>query len=125
MTTSVELVVVERLGVRIGLPAGRIAAVDDLPPGACSAALQQRLGQPPPQDDERCFGLRVDATSGQTVVEVAGRVSIATVPAEDIAPLPALLSGIAPITAVVFADDEASVLVLDVDAAVAHARAAR
>jgi hypothetical protein len=124
MTAAVELVVIERLGVRLGLPAERVAAVDDLPARECSAALQQRLGQPPPQDDERCFELRVDVAGGQTVMAVAGRVSIATVLAEDIAPLPPVLAGIALISAVVFADD-ASVLVLDVDAAVAHARTAR
>jgi hypothetical protein len=124
VTAPVELIIVERGGVRLGVPAVRIAAIADLPRAERGAQLQQRLGQPPLADDERCFGLRVDAPGGDTTVAVAGRVSIATVPAADIAPLPALLAGTAPIAAVVF-DGEASVLVLDVDAMVAHARAAR
>lgn len=118
---SVELLVIERAGVRLGVPAARVAAVADLPEGVRSARLQQRLGQPPLADDERCFGLRVAAPGGETVVTVAGRVSIASVLEAEIAPLPALLAGVAPVTAVVFGDD-APVLVLDVDAIVAHAR---
>lgn len=124
MTAPVELIIVERGGVRLGVPARRVAEVADLPHGERGARLQQRLGQPPLTDDERCFGLRVEAPGGETVVVVAGRVSITTVSAADIAPLPALLAGAAPVAAVVFAG-EASVLVLDVDAMVAHARAAR
>jgi hypothetical protein len=46
------------------------------------------------------------------------------VPADEIAPLPELLAGVAPVAAVVFSGDN-SVLVLDVDAMVAHARADR
>ena len=128
MTAPVELIIVERGGVRLGVPADRIAAVAALPAGERGARLQQRLGQPPPADDERCFELRVqlrgESPGGEAVVAVAGRISIATVPADDIAPLPALLAGAAPVTAVVF-DGDASVLVLDVDAMVAHARAAQ
>jgi chemotaxis signal transduction protein len=117
-----ELIIVERDGVRLGVPAHRVAAVADLPHGERDARLQQRLGQPPLTDDERCFGLRVEVPGGEIVVAVAGRVSIATVPTADIASLPALLAGAAPVAAVVFAGD-ASVLVLDVDAMVAHTRA--
>jgi hypothetical protein len=125
VTAPVELIVVERGGVRLGVPAGRVAAVADLPRAERGAQLQQRLGQPPLAEDERCFGLRVEAPGGDAVVAVAGRVSIATVQAADIAPLPALLAGTAaPVVAVVFAGD-ASVLVLDADAMVAHARAGR
>lgn len=124
MTPRVELVVVERCGVRLGVPANRIVAVADLSHAERSAELQQRLGQPPLADHERCFGLRVEVAGGETVVPVAGRVWIAGVPAAEIALLPALFASAAPITAVVFAGD-ASVLVLDADAMVAHARAAR
>lgn len=120
----VELIIVERGGVRLGVPAGRIAAIADLPRAERGVQLQQRLGQPPLADDERCFGLRVDAPGGDATVAVAGRVSMATVPAADIAPLPELLAGAAPVVAVVFAGG-ASVLVLDVDAMVAHVRAVR
>jgi len=120
----VELIVVERSGMRLGVPARRVSAVADLPPAERGAQLQQRLGQPPLADGERCFGLRVDAPGGAAVVPVAGRVSIMSVPADEVAPLPALLAGAAPVTAVVFAG-EVPVLVLDVDAMVAHARAAR
>lgn len=118
---SVELLVIERAGVRLGVPAARVSAVADLPTEHRSARLQQRLGQPPLTDDERCFGLRMTASGGETVVAVAGRVSIAAVQEAEIAPLPALLAGVAPVTAVVF-DDDAPVLVLDVDSIVAHAR---
>jgi hypothetical protein len=121
----VEMLVIERGGMRLGVPAARVAAVADLPAAACAPRLQQRLGQPPLTDGERCFGLRVQVPGGETVVEVAGRVSIAAVPETEIAPLPALflgVLGVAPVTAVVFAAD-APVLVLDVDAMVAHARA--
>ena len=122
MTAPVELIIIERGGVRLGVPARRVAEVADLPHAERGARLQQRLGQPPLTDDERCFGLRVEAPGGDAVVAVAGRVSIATVPAADIAPLPVLMAGAAPVAAVVFAG-EASVLVLDVDAMVEHARA--
>jgi len=124
VTAPVELIIVERSGVRLGVPARRVAAVADLPPAERGAQLQQRLGQPALADGERCFGLRVDASGGQTIVAVAGRLSLATMAADDIAPLPPLLVGAAPVVAVVF-DGESSVLVLDVDAMVAHARAAR
>lgn len=122
MTAPVELIIVERAGVRLGVPASRVAAVADLPPGMRSVVLQQRLGQPPLTTGERCFGLRLDTARGETVVTVAGRVSIASVTDDDIAPLPALLAGAAPVHAVVF-DGDASVLVLDVDAMIEHARA--
>jgi hypothetical protein len=122
VTAPVELIIVERAGMRLGVPAGRIAGVADLPGAERGAQLQQRLGQPPLSDDERCFGLRVEAPGGDAVVAVAGRVSIATVPADDIAPLPPLLVGAAPVTAVVFSG-ATPVLVLDVDAMVAHVRA--
>ena len=121
MMGPIELIIVERGGVRLGVPAVRIAAISDLPPAERTARLQQRLGQPPLGEDERCFGLRVDAPGGDAVVAVAGRVSMAAVPAADIAPLPELMAGVAPVTAVVFAEG-ASVLVLDVDAMVAHAQ---
>ncbi len=125
MTPPVELIVVERGGVRLGVPARRVTAAFDLPRAERGAELQQRLGQPPPADDERCLGLRVEAPGGDTVVAVAGRISIATVPAADIAPLPALLAGAAaPVAAVVFGGD-GPVLVLDVDAMIVHARAGR
>ena len=88
MTAAVDLVIVERGGVRLGVPARRVAAIADLPPSERGAQLQQRLGQPPPADDERCFGLRVEAPGGDAVVAVAGRVSVTTVPASDIVPLP-------------------------------------
>ena len=120
--SAVELVIIERGGVRLGVLSRHVAEVAHLPAAARGARLQQRLGQPPIADDERCFGLRVEATGGATVVAVAGRVSVASVPAEDIAPLPPLLAGVAPVTAVVFGG-EAPVLVLDVDAMVEHARA--
>ena len=122
---TVELVIVERGGVRLGVPAGRVSAIDDLDDMASterSARLQQRLGQPPLADAERCCGLRVDGPGGGAVVAVAGRVSIAAVSADEISPLPELLMGVAPVTAVVF-DDDAPVLVLDADAMVEHARA--
>jgi hypothetical protein len=121
VTAPVDLIIVDRGGVRLGVPAGRIAAIADLPRAERSARLQQRLGQPPLSDDERCFGLRVEVSGGDTVVAVAGRVSVATVPAADIAPLPPLLAGGSVVAGVVF--EEAPVLVLDVDAMVAHARA--
>ena len=123
MTASVDLLIVERGGVRIGVPAGRISAVSDLPRREAAAHLQRRLGQPPLAEDERCFGLRVETAGGQAMVDVAGRVTVATVPAGDIAALPSLLASSAgPVGAVVF--DESPVLVLDPDAMVAHARAA-
>jgi hypothetical protein len=122
VTAPVELIIVERDGVRLGVPAGRIAEVAALPRAERGAALQQRLGQPPLADDERCFGLRVEGPGGDAVVAVAGQVTIATVAADEIAPLPKLLAGAAPVTAVVFSG-AAPVLVLDVDAMVAHARA--
>lgn len=122
MTAPVELIIVERDGVRLGVPADRIAGVAALPDAQRGAALQRRLGQQPLADEERCFGLRVEAPGGDTVVAVAGRVSIATVAADEIAPLPKLLAGAAPVTAVVFSG-ATPVLVLDVDAMVAHARA--
>ncbi len=123
MIAAVEMIIVERGGVRLGVPAARVAAVADLPPAERSATLQQRLGQPPPADDERCFGLQVEAPGGAAMVAVAGRVSVASVPAADVAPLPPLLAGAAsPIVAVVFSGD-APVLVLDADAMAAHARA--
>jgi len=122
VTAPVDLLIVERGGVRLGVPAGRVAAVADLPPDERGAGLQQRLGQPPLADGERCFGLWVEMPGGPAVVPVAGRVSVAAVPAADIAPLPALLACAAPVAAVVFSG-EAPVLVLDVDAMVAHARA--
>jgi hypothetical protein len=124
VTAEVDLIIIERGGVRLGVPAGRVAAVADLPRAEHGAGVQQRLGQPPVGDGERCFGLRVPVPGGDAVVAVAGRISIATVPAADIAPLPALLACAAPIAAVVF-DAASSVLVLDVDAMVAHARAAQ
>lgn len=123
MTESVDLLIVERGGVRLGVPAGRISAVADLPRREAGGHLQRRLGQPPLGEGERCFGLRVDMPGGATVVDVAGRVTVATVPAADIAALPWLLASSAvPVVAVVF--DENPVLVLDPDAMVAHARAA-
>ena len=123
MTGPVELIIVERGGMRLGVPADRVAEIAALPWD--EALLQQRLGQPPPTEDERCFALRVmraGALGGDDVVAVAGRVSIAEVPADEISPLPELLAAAAPVTAVVFAGDN-PVLVLDVDAMVAHARA--
>ena len=124
MTTPVELLVIERSGVRLGVPAARVAGVAELPVVDCDARLQQRLGQPPAAEGERCFGLRVEAPGGESVVAVAGRVSMAAVQEDEIAPLPALFAGLGPVTAVVFTAD-APVLVLDVDAMVAHARAER
>ncbi len=122
MTEAVELIVVERDGVRLGVPAARVGAIVELPRADWGAELQERLGQPPWADGERCVGLWVEAPAGDAVVAVAGRVSIATVPAGDIAPLPPLLAGpAAPVVAVVFAG-EAPVLVLDADAMAAHAR---
>jgi chemotaxis signal transduction protein len=125
VTEPVELIIVERSGMRLGVPAGRVAEVAALP--WADTLLQQRLGQPPLEDDERCFALRVvrtDAPGGEDVVTVAGRVSITAVPAHEIAPLPELMAGVAPVAAVVFSGDN-PVLVLDVDAMVAHARADR
>jgi hypothetical protein len=122
VTASVDLLIIERGGVRLGVPAARISAVADLPRREAGAHLQRRLGQPPPADGERCFGLRVEMPGGVAVVDVAGRVSVATVAAAEIAALPSLFAGAAAlIVAVVFA--EAPVLVLDPDAMVAHARA--
>jgi chemotaxis signal transduction protein len=123
VTAPVELLIVERGGMRLGVPAGRVAEIAALP--WADSLLQQRLGQPPLADDERCFALRVprsDAPGADDVVAVAGRVTIEVVPADEIAPLPELLSGIALVTAVVFSEAN-PVLVLDVDAMVAHARA--
>jgi len=122
VTEQVELIIVERGGIRLGVPARRVTVVVDLPGVERGATLQERLGQPPPADEERCFGLWVEVPGGSAEVVVAGRVSITAVPAADIAPLPPLLADAAPpVSAVVF-DGEASVLVLDVDAMVAHTR---
>jgi hypothetical protein len=117
VTAPIELVIVERGGVRLGVLAGRISAIDDVPEAKRGARLQQQLGQPPLGEDERCFGLRIAGPSGESVVSVAGRVTIATVAADEISPLPDLLSSVAPVTAVVFGED-APVLVLDADAMV-------
>lgn len=123
MIAAVEMIIVERGGMRLGVPAARVTEVADLPAAERGAVLQQWLGQPPLGDDERCFGLRMEAPGGAAMVAVAGRVSVASVPAADVAPLPALLAGAAsPIVAVVFSGD-APVLVLDADAVAAHARA--
>jgi hypothetical protein len=123
-TVSMEILVIERGGVRLGVPAFRVAGIAELPVAECDARLQQRLGQPAAAEGERCFGLRVLVPGGESLVAVAGRVTIAEIGEDEIAPLPALFAGIAPVTAVVFTAD-APVLVLDVDAMVAHARAER
>jgi len=124
VTMPMELLVIERGDVRLGVPAARVAGISDLSVAECDARLQQRLGQPPAAAGERCFGLRVQVPDGESLVTVAGRVSISAVREDEITPLPAIFAGIALVTAVVFAAD-APVLVLDVDAMVAHARAER
>jgi chemotaxis signal transduction protein len=123
VTAPVELIIVERGGMRLGVPAARVAEIAALP--WAESLLQQRLGQPPLTEDERCFALRMvrtNAAGADDVVTVAGRVTIEEVPADQIAPLPELLSDVALVTAVVFSEAK-PVLVLDVDAMVAHARA--
>lgn len=117
MTATVDLVIVERGGMRFGVPASRISEIGELPTAARGARLQQQLGQPPFAEDERCFGLAVDVPGGRVVVPVAGQVTIAAVSHTDITPLPEIMVGVAPVTAVVF-DESAPVLVLDVDAMV-------
>jgi len=127
VTAPVELVIVERGGVRLGVPADRISAIDDVPDAQRAVRLQQQLGQPPLGEDERCFGLRIAGPTGESVVSVAGRVTIVPVPADEISPLPELMSRVAPVTGVVFGDDT-PVLVLDADAMVVmveYARAGR
>lgn len=121
MTAPVELLIVERNGERFGVPAARISEIGALPAAARVVRLQQRLGQPPLADEERCFGLAVDAPGGRAVVAVAGQVTIEAV--ADIAPLPEIMVGVAPVTGVVFVEG-APVLVLDVDAMIEHARVA-
>lgn len=122
MTGTVELVIVERGGMRFGVPARRIIEIGELPAAARASQLQQQLGQPPFAEGERCFGLAVDVPGGRAVVPVAGQVTIKEVPDAEIVPLPAIMVGVAPVSAVVFGEG-APVLVLDVDAMVEHARA--
>jgi hypothetical protein len=112
-----ELLVIERDGMRLALPAERIRSVATLLDGR-GARLQERFGQAPPTPGERCVALTVDTRGGDAMVPVAGTVSMMTVAAADVAALPALFARSRPVAAVVFAG-EASLLVLDADAAAA------
>jgi hypothetical protein len=120
MSGTVELVVIERAGQRIALPSARVSAIGELPGARRALPLQERFGQPPLGDGERCVGIVVRIADGHRVVPVAGRVTIAAVAAAELAALPPLLAAACPVAAVVFGADAAT-LVLDADAAVAEA----
>lgn len=122
--STVELVVIERAGQRFAIPSAQVSMIGELPHGSRDVRLQERLGQPPLEDGERCVAVAVRTAEGPEVVPVAGRVTIAQVDAAAIAPLPPLLAGVGPVVAVVFGDG-APVLVLDVDATIARGRAGR
>jgi hypothetical protein len=117
VSDTVELVVIERAGQRLALPSARVSAIGELPRERRALPLQERFGQPPLGDGERCVGVVVRMADGHRIVPVAGRVMIATVAAAEIAPLPPLLAAACPVAAVVFGA-EAATLVLDPDAAI-------
>ena len=119
MSGTVELVVIERAGQRLALPSARVSAIGELPVARRALPLQERFGQPPLGDGERCVGIVVRMADGHQVVRVAGRVTIAAVAAAELAPLPPLLAATSPVAAVVFGAE--ATLVLDTDAAIAAA----
>lgn len=120
--STVELIVIERAGQRLAIPSAQVSMIGALPRGSGAVSLQERLGQPPLEDGERCVAIAIRTTEGPEIVSVAGRVTIAQVDAAEIASLPPLLAGVGPVAAVVFGD-EVPVLVLDVDATVVRGRA--
>jgi hypothetical protein len=118
---TTELVVVERGGVRVALPATEVIAIGELVAEEPAAPLYEYLGQPAPEPGERQLGLRVRGRLGPELVAAVGRVTITAVATERLAPVPALLAGTGPICAIVFGDDAAPLLVLDLAALVAWA----
>lgn len=118
MSGTIELVVVDRAGQRLAIPADRVALIGELPREHRAMPLQERLGQPPLAPGERCVAIAVRTADGHTIVPVAGRVTIAEVAAAELSPLPPLFAGARLVTAVVFGAG-GSMLVLDPDAVIA------
>jgi hypothetical protein len=120
----VELVVVDRAGQRLAIPAARVSMIGELPSQLRAVPLQESFGQPPLGAGERCVAIAVRTAEGHTLVSVAGHVTISQVDAADLLPLPLPLAGAGRVAAIVFGEP-AAMLVLDVDAVVARGRTER